>query len=653
MVRLLNKRAKGYKCVKKGSSTVFLALIFMVVMMLFMAVCAILCYQAEKTNIKRCLDISTESEFGKFYRPLFEDYRLLYYMDSDNNAMDANILSYFIKNQKDMPGLLKLKPSGFDVVEKYYASDNGYGNVMEQMTDGIVYTLGEKAADTLYQKINEGFSGYAESDSILDDVVSETENITEDAYIQERILKLLRLVEGIYIKNGKIKCETVYVKSGVTENISEASSGIDSPQVWKAVKDSKWNISAELEKMSKDSGEISDKGFDKFLKKVDGLYGVTKQAYELAEDIDGDISDEMRKSCICDVKGIKEKLGENLDILNGFKNAENNILECMTALKGYHIKDLYFDYSTLSLKSEDNPVENLDNNPSGIVSFPTGDSEISSACISEARIYEGISEEDKEDNVYPDFKKAEELSDYVDLCKADISFSNLNDIIRLELYINEYFSDFTNAGEQADTKKALSYEKEYIISGKKSDRENIESVVNKIILIRTGESFAYLISDREKRNLAYASAAAIVGFTGMDALVRCTQYIILAGWAYEDACVDVSALLNGKKIPYLKKKDNLNIEYHEIPLFNKKLISEKAERINYKSGAKYSDFLNLFLSMSGKKKCLCRSMDIIQYNMKLAYSNLFSFQNAAYGAKLYIECNYPYYCESETEYYYR
>ena len=645
------------KHIKRGSSTVFLALVFTVIIMLITAVCSLLCYRAEKTNIKRGLNIAMESEFGKFYRPLFDDYRLLYYIDVNENILAADILSYFMVNQNDMPELLKLTPSGFDIVEKSYAVDNKCSNVMKQMTEGIVYTLGEDTIDKLRGKIKDRLGLFEENDKVLDTVSDDSSNIEEDAYVQERVLRLLRLVEGIYIKNGEIKCEKLYVKQGVTEDISETSSGIDSPDVWEAVKANKWNVSVELKKLKENNIPVSDNRFKKFIKKIEELYEITQKAYELAADIDRDISDRIRSDCICDIHGMKGKLYDNLNILKSIAKSQSGAGECMEMLKGYHVRDMYFDYSTLSLKKEKNPVEKLDMNSSDIINFLLEDeTDISSSCIKETGIYEKISKEygkeENEKDEYPDFRKTEEISEYVDSCKSGVSMHGIDDLIYLNLYVNKYFDDFTNKDED-NKPRALSYEKEYIICGKKSDRENLKSVINSLLLMRTGVSFVYLVSDKEKSGLAYATAAAIVGFTGMDALVRCTQYIILAGWAYEDACVDVSALLHGKKIQCLKKKRDFNIEYHEIVLFGKDMISQKVHEMDSESGIGYSDFLCLFMNMKDIKNCLYRSMDIIHYNMKLRYSGLFSFQNALYKAKAHIECSRPYFCETDAEYYYK
>lgn len=107
----------------------YLMLVFAVILMLIVCVLSLMRYQAEKVNIKRDLDISVESAFGKYFRPLFDDYRMFYYIESDEEALSADIMSYFYENQKEMPKLLSLTPEEIKVSGKCYAPGNDKENL--------------------------------------------------------------------------------------------------------------------------------------------------------------------------------------------------------------------------------------------------------------------------------------------------------------------------------------------------------------------------------------------------------------------------------------------------------------------------------------------------------------------------------------------
>ena len=78
-------------------------------------------------------------------------------------------------------------------------------------------------------------------------------------------------------------------------------------------------------------------------------------------------------------------------------------------------------------------------------------------------------------------------------------------------YLLEHFAQANNPNESG----ALSYELEYLLEGKASDQQNLEAVVKKILLMRTGPNFLYLQTDANKKaeaealGLALASAAAV------------------------------------------------------------------------------------------------------------------------------------------------
>lgn len=80
-----------------------------------------------------------------------------------------------------------------------------------------------------------------------------------------------------------------------------------------------------------------------------------------------------------------------------------------------------------------------------------------------------------------------------------------------KLLFNEYImQNFTQASKEniseypdSDEKnRSLDYEIEYIISGKSSDKENLESVVTKIFFIRMALNYVYLMGDSVKKSEA-------------------------------------------------------------------------------------------------------------------------------------------------------
>lgn len=59
-------------------------------------------------------------------------------------------------------------------------------------------------------------------------------------------------------------------------------------------------------------------------------------------------------------------------------------------------------------------------------------------------------------------------------------------------------------------------------------------------------------------------------------MINAIQYTILLILSFEEACVDVRALLMGKKISALKKSSDFQMKYEEICMGSKKLFTQKA-----------------------------------------------------------------------------
>jgi len=679
----------------RGSVTVYLILVFVVLVMLITGVISSLRYEAERVNSETTLHLSQEAAFSKYFRPLLEEYGLYYYISEDEDGLEADIMGYFIKNQEHISKLLSVRPVNLEIIDKEYALDKDAKNVKEQMDAVVKDTIPAKAIDNFKKQIGlfeeDGLDNSGELERISDDI-KEAEN---DAEKEKDMLLLLKLVEGITVVGEKIKCDDDYVKKAIPGNVSARNAGVDSPKVWEAVKNKKWNYLTLLEKVKKNAllgAEGRNAVFPvadiaEWCDKLERILKVTREAEQTAKRVVG------IKGGICNPENFVEKLDENIRILNRLiglskitqpksrKDWEKIYVEidtCIELAKTYHVKDLRFDYSSLKTSDVENPLDNADGKLCGLFDLLVQDtSDISFAAVMEAGIYEKLAKSSpetfsKESAI--DFEDLDSVTDTLDECKNDGIFAGMGDELMKYMYIDEYFFDYetgrkTDAGKLTDTDKstyadsktepdritehALKYETEYLLCANKSDRENLESTVRKILLLRMGMSIVYLVSDQKSKELAYGTAACLVGFAGLDALVRCVQYSILAVWAYEDACVDTAILLSGKKIPTVKTKDTLRIEFGEMLLFNKELIASKVNSYQEsEKGVTYGDYVKLLLMGVEDNKLIYRCMDIIQFNMKKNYDSRFSLQQAVYGARVRLVCDKPYYYVANSSFSY-
>lgn len=224
--------------------------------------------------------------------------------------------------------------------------------------------------------------------------------------------------------------------------------------------------------------------------------------------------------------------------------------------------------------------------------------------------------------------------------KLEQVLSNGINVLLYQSYIKDHFKSYVSK-ESKFSKNPIEYEQEYILCGQKTDKKNLEKVVDRILLLRTVANFTYIMTDSGRKQKAYTAALALVGFTGIGALVKATEYAILAVWSYEEALVDVAALLQGKKVPLFKSRSTFVMKFADVLSISRSKIQSKAKQLaKNPSGVAmgYEDYLQLFLLFEPQAQKNYRTMDLIEANMKLRHSEDFSFTHSIYNLK--VSCNY-------------
>lgn len=196
------------------------------------------------------------------------------------------------------------------------------------------------------------------------------------------------------------------------------------------------------------------------------------------------------------------------------------------------------------------------------------------------------------------------------------------DGIEERLLFNEYIlQSFTNASDNKEpdneNPRSLSYETEYILSGKPSDKENLESVLLKIFLIRTALNYAYLTGDMGKQAEAEALAAAISILLLIPEGMEVVKQLVLFAWAAGESTVDLRTLLSGNKVPLIKTKENWQVSLPELLTLGEGFAKTGDE--DAQGGISYKDYLRIFLFMADQQDTTMRSLDRIEENLKSEY----------------------------------
>lgn len=361
-----------------------------------------------------------------------------------------------------------------------------------------------------------------------------------------------------------------------------------------------------------------------------------------------------------DVKGLSNLLDQNGQTLSRVDNFQSVQLSAshssmekiqqivtnnLSILQCYHINSMAFEYGSISDEEVDSPIakmkEMLDTNILNLV-LPD-DVRVSQKKLDKILLSEVASEEESTpelSEVMSHLDLIEGISGLFNIFgekeKIEIGESgNLVNSLLMLFYQEEHFGSFVDF-EQRQKEKSLFYELEYIIKGKKADKENLRGVIDEMVLWRMVTNFISIMSDSEKKALAKETALAIAGITGIEPLIHITETLILLVWSFDEALVDVASLLQDKEIKILKRGKDFSVNYLDLLIMNHKLIQDKASSVNYsnKGGLSYDSFLEILSLIKFNEKSRYRCMELINQNVVLRHCKGFHFKNCIYSFHL-------------------
>lgn len=176
-------------------------------------------------------------------------------------------------------------------------------------------------------------------------------------------------------------------------------------------------------------------------------------------------------------------------------------------------------------------------------------------------------------------------------------------------YILEHFQSFTDKAEGI-----LDYEVEYAIAGKKTDRENLQAVVNKLLLLRFAPNYAYLQSSAEKRAEAEGLALTLCSILTVPAITEAVTQGILLAWAFAESIVDIRALLNGSRIPFAKDSESWQLSLSGLLKLGE--YGDVNDGKDSAEGLSYEEYLKILLFLNNKEETAMRCLDLIEMDLQ-------------------------------------
>lgn len=181
---------------------------------------------------------------------------------------------------------------------------------------------------------------------------------------------------------------------------------------------------------------------------------------------------------------------------------------------------------------------------------------------------------------------------------------------------SEQPSEDTERGEERGS-TTLDYEVEYILSGKSSDKENLQSVLLKIYLIRMSLNYIYLQGDSSRKAQAGALAVVIAALLLTPEIAEPLKQLILLVWAAGESVIDLRTLLSGRRVPLVKRSENWQLPLHSLILLGTGTGTYEGD--DSQDGISYEDYLRSFLFLENTSSAAMRTLDRTEENLSSVY----------------------------------
>lgn len=613
-----------------GSITVFLTLTMLVIMALLGTMVEVARGKVCRIYGRRTLRTATDSLLTEYSRPLYEKYRL-FFIENGGKPFRESIAAYAAKSMGG-DAISVASPDFYDGVlsdvavgNERYAGDEGAAALQEQITEYMKRSLTSDAIEKILGQTKR-LDGISESAEEIDRKAEEEREAAEG---ERDVPELMRLIDGADCSGGKVKGQDVFVKMFFDGKKEAARFGITEPAVWNAVKGNVVELQARFDRIQK--SRAAGQQFSELITKAETA---ARSALSIAEKAGTKLRD-------CNVGGdVCSILRSNLHILQetrkylGQPLTDSSISELKELWKGYDTSGIVFDYTGIDEKGgAENPMDCFADAVAGGLSklVLKKDFRISKKSVKTPDRYRNLYAAQADDAEKKASGKDHWIKEFAEEEKTGLKngvkgiSQNVPDDVMLHEYMKKYFSTAVNA--VGTGKKRLDYEWEYILCGGKSDQENLDEVISRLVLMRSAIDTVAIMSSTQKRNTAYTAALAVVGFTGLDLLVRFTQTLFIILWGTAEALVDVAALLQGKEIPLIKTADGVAVEFPELYQISSRFIEKKAERLPqtkaYSFG--YAEHIMLLMAGVGREDRRYRMMDLMEWNIRDNVTKKFNF----------------------------
>ena len=647
----------------KGSITVFLSLIMLLI---FSLVCTVIEISRISSAYARCNEITymaLDSTFSSYAREIFEDYGIMVLWKNDTQLLN-DYTKYVDKNsnyKKDFRysiyDILGVRHNNSKVETVKNVMDNGGEIVYDQICDYMKNAIAQDVIDKLMKNSNalsqnEDIEQFNKSLEVCSDKLKDMEVNVKNIFDDINTIKQCPYNPKEVIQNMKDRLNEIKSIEPTDDYNRQVRDNLFDMYIIEYRKYKEWK--GTLDNNLQDIIINSDKYFENlelaksYVDDMDTKLEEEKADYqnELYSIMKEEITDLKQEVFNSDkdnynIENNKKLTLEQKEIVEEISNSMTPILErtdeldySYNKLSNYENADILVEDSYKAIYAAEEKIINYNFNLS--VNYSIGD-----ATKKKNEVVDFVKKLKKDgvmgyvvngDISDKTIDKGKLSSDtYKDTEYKWKNYGRDKELLR-KILVGQYIFDKFNDYISGEKKNQLNYEIEYILFGNGCDRDNLKECINKIILLREGFNFLFLLKDSTKRNEAYELALTIVGYTGMPAIVRLTQFLIMAAWSYAESVVDAKNLLEGEKVSLIKKADEWNLS-----LSNIKSLKSDNNKNKVESGLTYEDYLRYLLISQDKYTQVIRMLDLMELNIQDKYNVNFQMKQCIVQATVYTE----------------
>ncbi len=259
---------------------------------------------------------------------------------------------------------------------------------------------------------------------------------------------------------------------------------------------------------------------------------------------------------------------------------------------------------------------------SGLLNLVMGDKNVSGKQIDVSQCSWQVSESSKQ-SVFSSFESYSVVSDL--LSKQDLTdkiYEGLQEQgtqVLVNLYIPNKFCLLRQSDSETETaiEHVLDYEVEYILFGHATDRENLESTVTDLFLMRTLLNLVYLYGSQSKDAVITAVVEAMTVTSAIPVVGAVLKLLVMLCWASAEAVVDCAALADGKNVPLMKSEDTWNLTMEQLMAIAKNGGNASAYVRDGTKGMDYEQYVLMLLMFTSSEKKLVRASQLMECNIRL------------------------------------